>query len=58
MKLETPKHTTRGFICKSPQAYTAAGQERKLIPGAKHLACTVEMADTTRSWDAAVVGAL
>ena len=47
-----------GFSCDSPQAYAAAGQERKLIPGARHLACTVEMADTTRSWDAAVVGNL
>jgi len=31
------------------------GEERDIIPGARHVACTVEMADTSRTIDVAVI---
>lgn len=31
------------------------GEERDLIPGARHIACTIEMLDPTQLWDVAVI---
>ena len=35
--------------------HATAGQEQRIVPGAQHLACTVEMTDMARTWDAAVI---
>ena len=31
------------------------GQERQVIEGARHAACTIEMINTTKHWDCAVL---
>jgi ATP-dependent RNA helicase SUPV3L1/SUV3 len=39
----------------APRSRRAAGQERHATPGARHTACTVEMASTSQPVDVAVV---
>ena len=33
----------------------AAGQEKQIVPGAQHTACTIEMVSTTQQVDVAVI---